>query len=123
MASDRACCRAKRGSTGCARVGQVLERLRALHSAGEVAVVTHGGVLVTTCELLLGLPSARPTPFRFSNASLSIFEFADGQRALRRLNDVCHLEKSEVRIQKSEEKGAAPTSEQSPGTLSPSSLF
>jgi broad specificity phosphatase PhoE len=57
-----------------------------------VAVVTHGGSLGMIMASLLGMARARPHPFRFGNASLTVVELGPRGWVLSCLNDTCHID-------------------------------
>lgn len=73
-----------------ARVVEGFDEIVARHEDGAVAAVTHGGTLGAYLSSLLGLRS-RFSPFRFSNASLSVVEIGSGRTRVVLLNDTCHL--------------------------------
>lgn len=76
-----------------ARLSAALADIRSGHKDGEVvAIMSHGGSLRVMLAHLLGMEVKRPTPFRFSNASLSVVEFWSRGSGLSRLNDTYHLD-------------------------------
>lgn len=56
----------------------------------QVAVVTHGAILISTIKALVGLPAAEP-PHSLENASISRLEWKDGRMHLLELNEIAHL--------------------------------
>jgi broad specificity phosphatase PhoE len=76
---------------------RAMQGLRAIidaHADGAVAIVTHGGVIVTYCKETLRIPAIRPWPFAVDNASITTFDIVRGDRprsTLLTLNDTCHL--------------------------------
>jgi broad specificity phosphatase PhoE len=73
-----------------ARVVAVFGEIVARHGGGPIGVVSHGGVLGTYLNHLIGLPS-RFSPFRFGNTSLSIVEVHPARPRIALLNDTCHV--------------------------------
>lgn len=73
-----------------ARVVAVFSEIVARHVGGSIGVVSHGGVLGTYLNHLIGLPS-RFSPFRFGNTSLSIVEVDPARPRIALLNDICHV--------------------------------
>lgn len=75
------------------RVQAWLEDARAQHDEQTVAVVAHGGSLMTLLQITLGLPPEARWKFRMAHGSLSeLHLFPDGWAVLARLNDTCHLD-------------------------------
>jgi broad specificity phosphatase PhoE len=76
-----------------ARLVAWLADMQARHDEEEsVAVVSHGGSLGWLLAHLLGIDTSRPTPFRFSNASLSVVGLTARGPCLYVMNDTCHLD-------------------------------
>ncbi len=76
------------------RVTAALATLRTVHPEGRVAVVAHGGVIVTLVEAVLGLSWRWPRPLgrvRNTARAVLVFEDADAPGALLRYNVVDHL--------------------------------
>jgi probable phosphoglycerate mutase len=80
-----------------ARVARALDVALARHPHGEVAVVTHGGVIQIALHRVVGRPSRGLFPFRISNASISVIEKRDGRFVISAVNDTSHLEAARVR--------------------------
>lgn len=81
------------------RAMQALTAIIEAHPQQTVAVVTHGGVIVTYCKETLHMPTIRPWPFAIDNGSITTFDVADGEVRPGRtrvqlvsLNDTCHLD-------------------------------
>jgi alpha-ribazole phosphatase len=75
------------------RVQAWLDEVRAKHDEQTIAVVAHGGSLITLLQIALGLPSEARWKFRMTHGSLSeLHLFPDGWAVLARLNDTCHLD-------------------------------
>ncbi|MEA3339655.1 MAG: histidine phosphatase family protein [Chloroflexota bacterium] len=72
------------------RVAAAFDEIIARCEKGPLGVVTHGGVLGTYLNHLIGLTTWR-SPFRFGNASLSIVEVNPARPRILLLNDTCHL--------------------------------
>jgi probable phosphoglycerate mutase len=75
-----------------ARVAAVLDRILAAHPAGDILVVTHGGVIQVALGRVVGRPSAGIFPFRIGNASITTIEHGSRGTTVSGVNDVCHLE-------------------------------
>jgi broad specificity phosphatase PhoE len=77
-----------------ARAGVVADRMRetCAGQAGNLLVVSHGGMLRALIACLLGLRVQKMWGFRFANAGLSVVSFFDdGGVVLDLLNDTSHL--------------------------------
>lgn len=72
------------------RVTAALDEILVQHEEEPICVVTHGGVLGTYLNHLIGL-SSNFSPFRFGNASLSIVDVNSTCPRVVLLNDTCHL--------------------------------
>jgi alpha-ribazole phosphatase/probable phosphoglycerate mutase len=73
------------------RVGAVVDRLVAEHPAGDVLVVTHGGVIQVALLRVVGRRSRGLFPFTIHNTSITVLEGRPGQLVIGRVNDTCHL--------------------------------
>lgn len=73
------------------RVRTALHSLMAQHAAGEVLVVTHGGVIQVALAEVVGQDSDGPFPFRIDNTSLTVVQHRQGRVSVTRVNDTCHL--------------------------------
>lgn len=73
------------------RVCSAITGIIARHPGQEVAVVSHGGTLLTIILSLLGLGLEKLWRFRLDNASLSIVEGYENRYILSLFNDVNHL--------------------------------
>ncbi len=84
------------GETGAqlrTRVQAWLDEVRARHAEQTIAVVAHGGSLMTLLQITLELPSEARWKFRMTHGSLSeLHLYPDGWAVLARLNDTCHLD-------------------------------
>ena len=79
-----------------ARTSAALATLRTRHPTGRVAVVSHGGVIISLCEHLLDLPWRSPRWLgRVQNTARAVLRFAgpDDEGRLARYNVVDHLSK------------------------------
>lgn len=75
------------------RLAGFLADLQAHHGPDDsVVAVSHGGALAVLVAQLVGLPPGKRQPFRFANASLTLFEFGERGPVLVRANDTCHLD-------------------------------
>lgn len=75
------------------RAWQAFEAVTAAHSAGMVAVVTHGGLLHALLGQVMGIDPALYGRFSMrGNTGLSIVEVNDRGPVVTRLNDTSHLE-------------------------------
>jgi broad specificity phosphatase PhoE len=79
------------------RTAQGLSTLRARHPTGRMALVVHGGVILTMMEHLLGLPwRPRPRVFgRVRNTAIAELHLQGDQAKLVRYNDVSHVRSPE----------------------------
>jgi len=75
-----------------ARVKAALESLFARHQAGDVLVVTHGGVIQIALHHVVGRPGRGIFPFRIQNTSMSVIERRNGRLVVSGVNDIGHLE-------------------------------
>jgi hypothetical protein len=77
-----------------ARTTAALSTLRTRHPSGRVAVVSHGGVIISLCEHLLDLPWRSPRWLgRVHNTGRAVLRFADAddEGRLARYNVADHL--------------------------------
>ncbi|MCL4805570.1 MAG: phosphoglycerate mutase family protein [Anaerolineae bacterium] len=78
-----------------ARAAAGSSRLLTLHPGQTVAVVSHGGMILSTLVYLLGLPpSGHGLLTVGGNTSISRVVTVDGHSRLKGLNDIAHLEMS-----------------------------
>lgn len=75
-----------------ARVDSALRAIFERHAVGDVAVVTHGGVIQIALHQVVGRPSRGLFPFRISNASITVIEKRNGRMIIDTVNDTSHLE-------------------------------
>ena len=73
------------------RLGPVLAELRSFE-AGEVVLVSHNFVLKALLCALLEVPLENFRAFQMDLASITAVTLRNGRVAVRRLNDVCHLD-------------------------------
>lgn len=73
------------------RVQRVVHRLFDKHPAGDVLVVTHGGVIQVALGLVAGRGSNGIFPFLIENASLTIVQRSRERLVVTSVNDTCHL--------------------------------
>lgn len=71
-----------------AALDEILER----HVAGDVLVVTHGGVIQIALHRVVGRPSRGLFPFKIQNASITQIEKREGRMVIAGVNDIAHLE-------------------------------
>ncbi len=76
-----------------ARAATVLDEIRAAHPAGQVAVVSHGGLLSAGLTHLLGIPPEQPVGFSFPNTAIARVSLKEGLVRVLGL-DASHLENS-----------------------------
>ncbi|MGB9660567.1 MAG: alpha-ribazole phosphatase [Moorellaceae bacterium] len=74
------------------RTSGVITKIIAEHPGEKVAIVSHGGTLLTMVLSCLGLDLDRIWHFRLDNASLSILDCFDGRYILTLFNEVHHLQ-------------------------------
>jgi broad specificity phosphatase PhoE len=75
-----------------ARVDAALESIFDRHPEGDVLVVTHGGVIQTALDHVVGRPARGIFTFRIQNASVSVLERRNGRVVVSGVNDIGHLE-------------------------------
>jgi broad specificity phosphatase PhoE len=74
------------------RVDRALKTILGRHPVGDIAVVTHGGVIQIALHQVVGRPSRGLFPFRISNASITVIETRNGRVTIDAVNDTGHLE-------------------------------
>ena len=79
-----------------ARVKAALDSLFTRHPAGDVLVVTHGGVIQIALHHVVGRPGHGIFPFRIQNTSMSVIEKRNGRLVVSGVNDIGHLEPGTV---------------------------
>jgi len=73
------------------RVEAAINRLFRRHPAGDVLVVTHGGVIQVAIGLVTGRSSAGLFPFLIENCSLTVLQRSSERTVVTAVNDTCHL--------------------------------
>lgn len=73
------------------RVVREMNGIRAAHPSGEVAVVTHGGVICAYLTALLGMKLDDLWQFKIRNASVTRVLFPQGRARIDLLGDIHHL--------------------------------
>jgi broad specificity phosphatase PhoE len=73
------------------RVVREMNRIRKEHPSGEVAVVTHGGVICVYLTSLLGMKLDDLWSFKIRNASVTRVLFPQGKARVDLLGDIHHL--------------------------------
>ena len=68
-----------------------LNEIAEKHLGETIVVVTHGGVLSGFFRHALSIPLEAPRRFEFTNASLNVFTYEEGNWMLRTWGDVSHL--------------------------------
>jgi 2,3-bisphosphoglycerate-dependent phosphoglycerate mutase len=79
-----------------ARVGDAIARIFQLHAAGDVLVVTHGGVIQVALHQAVGRTSRGLFVFKIQNTSISVLERRRERITIGGVNDVAHLETAPV---------------------------
>lgn len=74
------------------RVVREMDRIRGAHSAGEVAVVTHGGVICAYLTAVLGMKLDDLWSFKIRNGSVTRVLFPQGRARIDLLGDIHHLD-------------------------------
>jgi broad specificity phosphatase PhoE len=74
------------------RVITEMNRIRKAHPAGEIAVVTHAGVICAYLTSLLGMSLDDLWSFKIRNASVTRVLFPQGKARIDLLGDIHHLE-------------------------------
>ncbi|MGB3716425.1 MAG: histidine phosphatase family protein [Candidatus Promineifilaceae bacterium] len=76
-----------------ARVQKAFDRIVSNHSGEMIAIVSHGGAIITLLSLVVGLPAGERARIWVSrNTGFSIIEIGERGAYLVRLNDETHLE-------------------------------
>ena len=76
-----------------ARVLAAFREIRAKHSAGDLAVVSHGGVFNIYLSTLMHVEAGYYSRLNFGNTSISQVEFtSDGHISINFVNDLHHLQ-------------------------------
>lgn len=73
------------------RVVRTMDAIRKEHPSGEVAVVTHGGVICVYLTSLLGMKLDDLWQFKIRNASVTRVLFPQGRARVDLLGDIHHL--------------------------------
>jgi probable phosphoglycerate mutase len=68
-----------------------LSEIAERHFGDTIVIVTHGGVLSGLFRHTFSIPFSAPRRFEFMNASLNVFNYADGSWFLQTWGDVSHL--------------------------------
>ncbi|HKW14994.1 MAG TPA: histidine phosphatase family protein [Candidatus Krumholzibacteria bacterium] len=74
------------------RVVREMNRIRKQHPAGEIAVVTHAGVICAYLTSVLGMSLDDLWSFKIRNASVTRVLFPQGKARIDLLGDIHHLE-------------------------------
>jgi broad specificity phosphatase PhoE len=74
------------------RVVREMNRIRKEHPAGEIAVVTHAGVICAYLTSVLGMSLNDLWSFKIRNASVTRVLFPQGKARIDLLGDIHHLE-------------------------------
>lgn len=74
------------------RVVREMNRIRKEHPAGEIAVVTHAGVICAYLTSVLGMSLDDLWSFKIRNASVTRVLFPQGKARIDLLGDIHHLE-------------------------------
>lgn len=74
------------------RVVSEMNRIRKRHPSGEIAVVTHGGVICVYLTSILGMSLDDLWSFKIRNASVTRVLFPQGKARIDLLGDIHHLE-------------------------------
>jgi broad specificity phosphatase PhoE len=75
------------------RVSAVFGEIVGSYPNGDVAVVTHGGVLQVYLSQILGMDQGYSPPFSFGNCSISEVEITERGIRVLVVNDQCHLDR------------------------------
>ncbi len=73
------------------RVVREMDGIRKAHPAGEIAVVTHGGVICAYLTALLGMKIDDLWQFKIRNGSVTRILFPQGRARIDLLGDIHHL--------------------------------
>lgn len=74
-----------------ARNVEYLKEIAERHVGEKIVVVTHGGVLSGLFRHTFSIPFTAPRRFEFTNASLNVFNYEDGNWFLQTWGDISHL--------------------------------
>lgn len=74
-----------------ARNVEYLKEIAERHLGEKIVVVTHGGVLSGLFRHTFSIPFTVPRRFEFTNASLNVFNYEDGNWFLQTWGDISHL--------------------------------
>ena len=74
-----------------ARNVEYLKEIAEGHVGEKIVVVTHGGVLSGLFRHTFSIPFTAPRRFEFTNASLNVFNYEDGNWLLQTWGDISHL--------------------------------
>jgi probable phosphoglycerate mutase len=74
-----------------ARNVEYLKEIAERHVGEKIVVVTHGGVLSGLFRHTFSIPFTAPRRFEFTNASLNVFNYEDGNWLLQTWGDISHL--------------------------------
>jgi probable phosphoglycerate mutase len=74
-----------------ARNVEYLKEIAERHLGEKIVVVTHGGVLSGLFRHTFSIPFTAPRRFEFTNASLNVFNYEDGNWFLQTWGDISHL--------------------------------
>jgi probable phosphoglycerate mutase len=70
---------------------EYLKEIAERHLGEKIVVVTHGGVLSGLFRRTFSIPFTAPRRFEFTNASLNVFNYEDGNWFLQTWGDISHL--------------------------------
>jgi broad specificity phosphatase PhoE len=73
------------------RVVRAMNDIRAEHASGEIAVVTHGGVICAYLSAILGMKLDDLWSFKIRNGSVTRVLFPQGRARIDLLGDIHHL--------------------------------
>lgn len=74
------------------RVAAAIDDIVRKHPAGDVLLVTHGGVIQVALHRIVGRASRGLFPFKIQNASISLIERRNGRTIIGGVNDIAHLD-------------------------------
>lgn len=73
------------------RVARAMDAIRAEHASGEIAIVTHGGVICAYLTAALGMKLDDLWSFKIRNGSVTRVLFPQGRARIDLLGDIHHL--------------------------------
>ena len=73
------------------RVARTMDDIRAAHPSGEIAIVTHGGVICAYLTAALGMKLDDLWSFKIRNGSVTRVLFPQGRARIDLLGDIHHL--------------------------------